>query len=194
MKVSLPLLAAFLVVPITALAQHGHLNVGATGLNQNDKLIWANGSIFASTSGFVRTMIYTNGGRFSNTYNQNISLTALATTIANGGPIPNAPAPGSFVIAEIVSVTGPEGGAFQFWETNSPDGQPGLSIPVGTANGTAAFDLSDKTKGAGSAGGDPFGHIHSRRMAVTKPGLSPSVFARSIFRPTARRRTDSRAF
>ncbi len=155
---------------IATLAQHGHLNVGATGTNQNDQLIWANGAIFAAESGFVRTMTYTNGGRFSNSYNQNISLTALPQTTANGGPVANAPAPGSFIVAEIVSVSGPEGGAFQFWETNSADGVPGLSVPTGTTAGTARFDLSDKTRGAGTAGGDPFGHIHNRRMGLSKAG------------------------
>ena len=32
------------------------------------------------------------------------------------------------------------------------------------------FDLSDKGRGAGVNGGDPFGHLHSRRFGVTKPG------------------------
>jgi len=163
-------LCGVLVSSLTTFAQHGHLNVGATGTNQNDQLIWANGAIFAANSGFVRTMSYTNAGRFSNTYNQNISVTALAQTTANGGPVANAPALGSFIVAEIVSVKGPQAGAFQFWETNSQAGAPGLSVPSGTTAGTFQFDLSDKLNGAGTAGSDPFGHIHSRRMGITKPG------------------------
>lgn len=157
------------VVSFNSFGQHGHLNAGAVGQTQNDKLIWANGEAFAAES-FVRTMIFTNGGRFANSYSQNISLTSLPRTTNNGGPVANAPALGSFVLAEIVSVAGPEGGAFQFWDTNSPDGVPAFTIPSGTSNGTFRYDLSDKTKGAGVAAGDPFGHIHSRRFGITKPG------------------------
>ena len=163
-------LCGLVLLSTSIFAQHGHLNEGAQGTNQGDKLIWANGAAFAASSGFIRTMVYTNGGRFSNSYNQNISFTALPATVANGGPAANHAALGAFIVADVVSVQGPAGGAFLLWDTNTPAGEP-ISIPVGTANGTYSYDLSDLSRGAGVQGNDPFGHIHNRRMGLSKPGL-----------------------
>ncbi|HYE30691.1 MAG TPA: hypothetical protein VEH27_04635 [Methylomirabilota bacterium] len=170
MKRCLVFLFGLFVSSLSLFAQHGHLNAGAVGTNQNDQLIWANGAAFAATSGFVRTMVYTNAGRFADTYNQNITLTALPRTVTNGGPTANAPALGSLIVAEIVSVNGPEGGAFQFWDSDSPAGQPALAIPSGTSNGTFRYFLSDRSVGAGTKEADPYGHLHGRRFGVTRPG------------------------
>jgi hypothetical protein len=163
------LLASLALCPAAVQAQdHGHLNVGAVAQVARAKLTFDNGPDF--TGDYVKTLTYTNAGKFANLYHGNITLTALHATDPFGEATPGAPAPGAFIVAEIVSVLGPEGGAFQFWETNSTT-TPAASISTGTTNSTFRFELSDALLGAGEPGADPFGHIHGRRFTVTRPGL-----------------------
>lgn len=148
-----------------ARAQHGHLDVGATGTNQNDQLIWANGADFLDSSGYVKTLIHTNSARYSNYFQGGITLTALAATEAHSGPDPDAPAPGSFIQFSIDCLSGPAGGLFNFWE--STGATPALSL----APGESSTNLWRLTESDGASGGDPYGHIHGRRFTATKPGI-----------------------
>ena len=160
--------AALLLAGQTLLAQHGHLNAGATGQNQNDQLIWANGAAFATNSGYVQEMPLSinPANRFFGYYNSGPTLTALTAT--NGGS-----ALGSFLRSEIVSVTGPSGGMFGFWEGEDFGGgsSPTFSISTGSSGVSFRFDLSDASLGAGQPLQDPFGHIHGRRFTTTLEGL-----------------------
>jgi hypothetical protein len=159
---ALPLLAA-----AVSAQDHGHLNVGASGA----KLRWDNGPVFDPASGYVKTLTFTNAGKYAAFYQGNITLTAMHARNPFGEIDPNAPKPGSFIEAEIVSVQGPEGGAFAFWDVTSTAGNPTVSIPAGTTNAGFRFALSEASLGAGEPDGDPYGHIHGRRFTVTKPGL-----------------------
>ena len=152
----------------TAAAQHGHLNAGAVGQNQGDKLSFANGSIFAADSGYAKVLAPQSSGAYAGFYQGGITLTALATTVANGGPAAGASAPGSFLEARITSVAGPAGGYFSFWEEGAT--VPTFSYASGTTGATATFALSDAGNGAGTAGADPFGHLHGRTFTVSAPG------------------------
>jgi hypothetical protein len=147
-------------------AQHGHLNAGADSWDQGSKLRFDNGAEFTPAS-YLKTMVYSNTGRFASTFNGNISLTVLHSIDGLGEKVPGSPAPGAFIVAEIVSVKGPEGGNFSFWNEAGPQ----LVIPVGTTNGAFRYELSDASLGAGQPGNDPFGHIHGRRFALDKPGI-----------------------
>lgn len=168
MKSRLPALVSFsllLIASQTVRAQHGHLNAGALGTNQNDPLYFANGADFLSSSGYVKTLTYTNAGTYAGYFQGNITLTALPTTAANAGPDPAAPAPGSFIQAQVVSVEGPAGGAFAFWETGAT--QPSFSV----SSGSTATNLFLLSESDGSPGSDPFGHFHGRRFTATAPGI-----------------------
>jgi hypothetical protein len=145
---------------------HAHLNIGAVGTNQNDQLIFDNGADFATNSDYVKTLTFTNAGKYAGFYAGNITLTVLAATSGYGGPVANAPALGSHIKAQIVSIDGPPGGAFGFWDTNSASA-PLISVLSG-AIGTNRFDVSQTD---GSPGVDPFGHIHGRQFTATKPGI-----------------------
>jgi hypothetical protein len=162
------LASAALCAAKTRAQDHGHLNVGAASQTAGSKLTFDNGADFAGN--YVKTLTFTNAGKFANLFQGNITLTALHSTDAFGQPVPGGPAPGAFILAEIVSVDGPAGGEFQFWETNSTSA-PAISIPAGATNAAFKFDLSEAALGAGQPGSDPFGHIHGRRFTVTKPGL-----------------------
>jgi hypothetical protein len=150
----------------TVRAQHGHTDVGAVGTNQNDQLIWANGADFVTGSGYVKWLELTNGGIYSNFFQGNITHTVLPATAPAGGPDPRAPALGARIVGTVSSVDGPPGGAFGFWDTNFFTG-PRSEVPVGGTN-TNTFFISANN---GAPGADPFGHIHGRRMSLSKPGL-----------------------
>jgi hypothetical protein len=151
-------------------ADHGHLNVGSVGTNQNDPLTFDNGALFDTSTGYLLTLIYTNGGTYTGYYQANITLTVLAATAAHSGPVPGAPALGSRIFAQIAAVDGPPGGAFGFWDTGALN--PTISLASATS-GTNLFRLSEND---GSPGTDPYGHIHGRRFTATKPGLYAVTF------------------
>lgn len=158
-------LALLLIANQSVCAQHAHLNAGALSTSQDGQLYFANGTDFASSNNYIKTLTYTNGGTYAGYFQGSITLTALPTTTANAGPDPNASAPGSFIQAAIVSVTGPSGGVFGFWEAGATN--PTISLPSGST-GTNLFALSS---GDGAPGSDPFGHIHGRRFTATVPGI-----------------------
>lgn len=151
-------------------AQHGHLNAGALGENQGDQLYFVNGDIFAESSGYVKDLTFASTGTYAGYYQGGITLTSLAATVDNGGPAFGHAALGSFLEFGIVSVTGPAGGEFGFWEEGAA--MPSVSYSAGfmVASATDLFDLSDVSSGAGTAGGDPFGHLHGRRFTATEVG------------------------
>jgi hypothetical protein len=165
-------IVSILLIPcLHLIAQdHGHLNAGALGTSQNDPLYFANGNDFIDTSGYVKTLTFTNGGRFAGYYQGNITLTALPTTAEHGGPDANASAPGSFLQFRMRCLSGPKGGAFGFWDAGTTS--PTESVMPGETS-TNMFAL---TESDGSPGSDPFGHIHGRRFTATKPGIYKIAF------------------
>lgn len=163
----------FLATPL--IAQHGHLNSGALGKNQGDALSFLNGSNFASSSGYTKVLNGATSGTYAGFYEGGITFTSvhgLSGTDSQGIPYvadPNSAALGSFVQVGIVSVTGPAGGSFQFWEEGATS--PTFNYTVGYNSGTPDLvALSDASNGAGAPGGDPFGHLHGRRFTTTTPG------------------------
>jgi hypothetical protein len=149
---------------------HGHLHIGATGTNQNDRLIFSDGTIFATNSLYIKTLTLTNGGRYAGYFQGNITLTGLAATPLRSGPEEFAAAPGSQLFAQIVSVEGPFGGAFNFWD--SAGSVPAITVPSGGVS-TNIFIVSEND---GSPGSDPYGHIHGRRFTATKAGIYAVTF------------------
>ena len=160
-------LISFLVlVPFVVCAQdHGHINIGAAGVNQNDPLIFDNRDIFETATNYVKTLTFATSGNYTNYYQGNITMTGLAATSEHSGPEPNAAALGSRIFVQLVSVDGPEGGAFAFWETGATS--PTISLASGST-GTNTWRVSEND---GSPGSDPYGHIHGRRFTLSKPGI-----------------------
>lgn len=165
-KLALPLGLLLSAHPrLHAQPDHGHLNVGALGKNQNDRLIWVNGADFITSSGYVKTLDYTNSGRYAGFFQGGITLTVLPATAEHAGPDPQAPALGSHIQFRMACLEGPEGGTFNFWE--STGSAPAESLAPGQA-GTNLWVLSEND---GSPGLDPYGHIHGRRFTATQAGL-----------------------
>lgn len=168
--------AGLLAVPAALHAQHGHLDAGAAGQNQGDALMFVNGADFAAGSGYVKELTFSGSGTYAGYYQGAITLTAvhaLAGTDASGVPYvahPQAAAPGAFLQYAIVSVEGPSGGSFQYWEEGAA--APTFSYSSGYLAGTTPnlIALSDTSLGAGTPGGDPYGHLHGRRFSTTTSG------------------------
>ena len=155
------------------LAQHFHINAGATQPKMGAPLFFANGTSWDSHSGFVIRLNPTNSPAYGPIYlgGNEITFTSLPATLDNGGPDRFAALPGTHVNQVAVSVDGPIGGVFSFWD--SYDGffeatEITFSLPVGTRSGTNQFSLSEND---GSPSADPYGHIHGRKFSVNLPGL-----------------------
>lgn len=72
---------------------------------------------------------------------------------------------GAWLWVEIVSVSGPPGATFGFWEENSQ--VVTHSLPANQPTGNPRFVISE---GIDDAGEDPQGHIHGRAWTADKPG------------------------
>jgi hypothetical protein len=168
-KIFASLLAMIGIIALASHVQaqgHYHLYVGAVGTNQNDSLYFDDTTLTPSDT-FVSTLVYTNGGVYAGYFQPGgLTISPLAQTPANAGPVANAPALGSWIFARIVSVQGPAGGEFGFWETNATS--PTFTVLSGTTNGTNIFRVGQND---GSPGSDPYGHIHGRAFTATKAGL-----------------------
>jgi hypothetical protein len=149
---------------------HGHLRIGAYSTSQGAQLYFYNRADFASASQYVKTLMFTNSGRYAGYYQQNITLTVQAATPSYSGPEPDAPALGSYIRARILSVKGPAGGEFSFWDVGATN--PTIRLASGET-GTNSFNV---TQTDGSPGADPFGHIHGRRFAATTQGRYTVAF------------------
>ncbi len=161
---------AGLVLALAASAGAQHIDAGATGRNQGDKLTFINGGGFASSSGYVKELSLATSGTYVGYYQGSITFTVAPATVDNGGPVADAAALGSFVVFGIHSVAGPAGGSFAFWDTGATSPSANYAVGYDAPMPTTLFALSDASTGAGTAGADPFGHLHGRRFTATVPG------------------------
>ena len=165
------LVAVVLLKGISAQAQGqilaDHLYAGAVGTVYGDQLVWANADAFATNAGYYR-MDYSTGGSWAGYYNSEPTMTVLAATAAFGGPVPKAPALGSFIQAKIFLVGAPEGGQFGFWEAGATN--PTYILNTGDSSQLIPLSGGDENAFAGTFGEDPYGHIEDRRFTATALG------------------------
>jgi hypothetical protein len=170
MNLKLSCLLGVLLVGTTAdpvLAQT-FIQCGAEGTTTGAKLSFVNRTNIDPASGFVQPLYFT---RVANRYgtnfvytSTNLVFTALSSTNPAGA------AAGSYLVAEIMSVAGPAGATFYFWEQGN--GRPTYTFPVGGTYPAekSRFIVSNVENGAGQPGGDPAGVIRGRRLVVDKAG------------------------
>lgn len=169
-RVSVAALLGLAELPLPSSADT-HLFAGALGTNQGDKLYFSNGAGFDATksSYSLPQILRTNGLNAGHYRGDALTFSALPGTTDNGGPIPGHAAFGARLAVQVVSVMGPPGGSFDFWEG---DGESDLdvitfSVPSGTTNGMNLLLVSENL---GEAGADPYGHIHGREFTTSAPG------------------------
>ncbi|HTR43599.1 MAG TPA: hypothetical protein VMH87_18455, partial [Pseudomonadales bacterium] len=166
----------------------GHWYAGTTNQNLGQLDEYTNGGNFTATSGYVYWLTYTNtqtgylmtNGVTNYYFGSNPTFTALGngTTSSDAGSNPAIAATnGALLAMQIVSLAGPPGGHYYFWDLNVTNSThpvamsaPAFTIAVGDAPTNDVFIVSDPSNGAGSPGGDPYGHMHGRRYAVDAPG------------------------
>ncbi|HEX7860839.1 MAG TPA: hypothetical protein VF773_10960 [Verrucomicrobiae bacterium] len=158
------------VLSANCLAQHHHVNAGAESFQAGSPLNFANGAEYTTDSGFVLPFTLAANAPYTGLHLGSLSFTALSATPDTGGPSPGHAALGSFIELQVVSLDGPAGGVFAFWEEDHDTGEPQkeFEVPVGTTTGTNSFALSESDASSGS---DPYGHIHGRRFTLTHAGL-----------------------
>jgi MYXO-CTERM domain-containing protein len=145
-----------------------------TGVLPSGQLYFDNGAAFLASAGYPgRTLSYSSTGVYAGYDNGSLTFPVQPATAApEGAAAADAPPLGSYIELAIVSVTGPAGGKFGFWEAGAT--QPTFSYNVGyqVAVPTQLWNISDPTAGygAGQVGGDPYGHIHGRRFTATEDG------------------------
>jgi len=104
-------------------------------------------------------------------YNCVQTFNALPATEANGGPVVGAAAMGTVIQLQLLSVEGPAGANFAFWEGNR-DGSFGTnltwSVPVPSSGDTNLIRI---TQAANTPTNDPYGLVANRVFGFTKPGL-----------------------
>jgi hypothetical protein len=166
----LPLLAV--LMPAWSHA-HEHLAAGAASPDPGSTLIFQNISDYGEESGFVFNLeTGTSDDAYAGYYyTGDLVFAALAATPNNGGPEPAAAPLGTFVQVKLLSIEGPAGASFGFWET-AQDGVDSTnltwSVSVPYQNGTNLFAVSQSD---GTPGSDPYGHLHGRILSFTRPGL-----------------------
>lgn len=171
------LLASFLSIPILPAAVHDHFAVGIIDANNNNKADAGEQLQLTGTNWVNRTFFLLPrplGQRCGGYYNlseavRTLSPESFALIALSDGQYdlasPNHPRTGSWIWAEIVSVAGPAGARFGFWEENSTVVTNSLATNQPTGN--PRFVISE---GIDDVNDDPFGHIHGRAWTADKPG------------------------
>jgi len=171
MKTLRSLLCAIALLGSTAASfgQSMPVIAGAEAQTAGAKLTFVNAPAVSLESGAVHKMVYTivtnltlTNGFYLST---NLPFQSLSTSAS-----PASAAVGSFIVCEVVSVAGPEGGVLSFWEQGSRS--PTYMFPANTTPtpGANVFDVSQIDLGAGLPDGDPYGAIPGRRFTVNKGG------------------------
>ncbi|HEX8311854.1 MAG TPA: PEP-CTERM sorting domain-containing protein [Chthoniobacteraceae bacterium] len=153
---------------------HGHINAGIIdtaplGAGPGDDLAFyheVEGLQWESGSGNSVKMTFNSTGRYAGHYVGSQTFTAMS---ARSGSPEDAqhPSLNSFIQLRIVSVAGPAGGTFSFWENTDLGGgsTPTFTMNVGAIEPSPLWALTQD-----EADGDPYGHIHGRRFTATSQG------------------------
>ena len=168
-----PLVALAVATLSCHLQAHEHLAAGATTNSPGATLVFQNAGDFGGETGFVFNLTAgtTNDAYLGYYYTGDVAFEALAATPDYGGPEPGAAAPGTYIQIKLLSIEGPAGATFGFWETaqNGVDSTNlTWTLPVPFYGGTNLIHVSESD---GSPGSDPYGHLHGRIYSFDKPGL-----------------------
>lgn len=161
---------------------HGHINAGAIdsngsgGINAGDRLFmyFEHGTTNTSLSYNAGSGIYGEDGFLWNGYT---TFTALHQSSYEAlKPAYNAVGAlsGSFLRLQLVSIEGPTGARFSFYDSGESDPFWTYEIGAGFLSGDGGLDLTEMSwfEGVPEDGypSDPFGHIHGRMFATDTAG------------------------
>lgn len=138
------------------LAAHEHIDIGPSATNPGQ---------LAAIGLSAETMTYVPAGEPFSTYSPRFPGAAYAAALTFSSEDPD----GSLPRVQLLSVTGPAGGSFGFWETNAL--APAWSRPAGWTS-----TESDRPSFVTYEDGTGYGHIHGRLFTATHPGEYTVVF------------------
>ncbi len=192
MKFPIPLLISVLVLTMVSAQAHQHFNAGILDENHNDRPDVGEALRFVDPpdpSAIFHFYPKAAGLEYGGYYsldddprplfpNDSFTFAALSDGQVDLASLDHA-ATGSWIWAQVISVTGPAGASVGFWDENwgLTHTTPTLEFLVGTPTGSldqSSFVLSESSVDDPSRGPaiteDPQGHIHNRAWTVTQPG------------------------
>jgi hypothetical protein len=164
-----------------AFGAHGHINAGATdsngsgGINAGDRLfLYFETGTQSTALGYGTGTTYADDGYFWNGYT---TLTAPHQS-SDPSQAPNynsaGARSGSFLVLDLVSLSGPSGAKLAFYESGGADPLWVYQIGAGFLLGDGRISLTEQAWFEGSPGdgipSDPYGHIHGRMFATDTAG------------------------
>ncbi len=157
---------------------HGHINAGAIdsngsgGINAGDKLF------MYFEHGTETTQLAANNGTGvagldGYAWNGFTSFTSLHQS-SFPGEAPNynsvGALSGSFIVMELVSLMGPDGAEFAFYDAGATDPTWVFEVGTGFTSGTGRINLTENSWFTLDPS-DPYGHIHGRTFGVDMAGV-----------------------
>ena len=128
--------------------------------------------VFENASSYVASNLFCFGTSSGTALDSSAAgyYTAAQTFRALPATDPNAAAPGTVIQVKLLSVEGPAGASFGYWEADAGSYGTNLtwSVPVPSAGNT---NLIRVTEAPNSATNDPYGNIQNRALTFSKPGL-----------------------
>jgi hypothetical protein len=170
-----------LTTAAVAFGAHGHINAGATdsnssgGINAGDRLF-----LYFEAGTTNTALVYgtgTTNAADGYSWNGYTTLTALHQSSAPA-QAPNynslGALSGSFLVLDLVSLSGPTGAKFAFYDTGGTDPLWVYQIGTGFLLGDGRISLTEQAWFEGSPEdgipSDPYGHIHGRTFATDTAG------------------------
>ena len=163
--------------------QHTHIGAGAASQTPGTPLQFSSGYTAGTTYHLLAKPVVQDYGGYYSLDAQPRPVGSLGwydyftfTALSDGQAEEDGPfhaANGSELHMEIVSVTGPAGAHFGFWDKNWVSGHltPTQSFETGQPTGSNnTFILSEPLQPPLIPDGDPYGHIHGRAWTADVPG------------------------
>jgi hypothetical protein len=176
MKLKTLLLAASLGLAIHSSFGHGHINAGVTGVGSTQL------AMYFEPGTETTTLAYNDGlnayGADGFRWNGFTTFTALhQSTYSEEAPNYNilGAASGSYLVMELVSITGPTGAQFAFYDSLATEPlwvfEIGTGFMAGSPASQGVIKLTDDEWFAPPSGpSDPYGHHHNRTFGVDTAG------------------------
>jgi hypothetical protein len=143
-------------VAAATLAAHEHIDIGPSTTNPGQ---------LAAIGLAAETMTYVPPGEPFSTYAPRFRGAAYAAALTFSSEDPD----GSLPRVQLLSVTGPAGGSFAFWEVNA-------TTPTWSRPADWTSTESDRPSFVTYEDGTGYGHIHGRLFTATHPGEYTVVF------------------
>jgi len=174
-------LTLLIAATAAALGAHGHINAGATDSNSSGHINAGDRLFLYFEAGTTNTaLVYGTGTTYAAdgySWNGYTTLTALHQSSAPA-QAPNynslGALSGSFLVLDLVSLSGPAGAKLAFYDTGGTDPLWVYQVGTGFLLGDGRISLTEQAWFEGSPDdgipSDPYGHIHGRMFAMDTPG------------------------